>query len=80
MTHKETAKDIYQEMFNTTPDTLSWGTRHNIALAAAKKSVHRICLALPAYPCDNVKASTSREVIDCAIESWKKVKEELNNL
>ena len=53
MTNKEIAQEIYQEMFNTTPDTLTWGTRHNIALSAAKKTIHRICLALPASPCDD---------------------------
>lgn len=80
MTHRERAEEIYQEMFNTTPDTLAWGTRHNIALAAAKKAVHRICLALPVYPCDDMTITTSRGVVDCAILYWKNVKQELDNL
>lgn len=78
MNPKHKAIEIYQMMYDTTPDILTWGSRHLTALAAAKKAVHEICLAMPTYPCDNHEVGSQRDVIDCALVFWKQVKQELD--
>jgi hypothetical protein len=80
MEHKKVAEEIYESMYSVTPDTLAWGTRHNIALAASKKLVHKICTVLPSYPCDETDIQSHRGEIDCAIKNWKKVKDQLDNI
>lgn len=80
MNHLEVAKEIYDSMYSVTPDTLSWGTRHNIALAASKKMVHKICTVLPSYPCDDTDVQSHRDEIDCAIKNWKIVKDQLDKI
>ena len=78
MSPKHKAIEIYEMMYETTPDILTWGSRHLAALAAAKKCVHEICQSMPTYPCDSHDVGSLRDVIDCALVFWKQVKKELD--
>lgn len=80
MNPKQRAEYIYGVMYQITPDTLTWGSRHNIALEAAKKAVHEIMWSAPTHPCDNIEVGSQKEILDCALQYWKAVKKELEEL
>lgn len=65
-------------MYDSTPEFLTWGTRHSIALTTAKKAVHEICQNMPTYPCDSHEVGSQRDIVDCALIFWKEVKRELD--
>jgi hypothetical protein len=78
MTPKQKADHIYETMFQTTPDTLSWGTRHKIAIEASKKAVHEIMWSSPTYPAEDIYASSTSELTKSSLQYWKEVKKELD--